>query len=79
VHISAGGRRQEVATERYAALGGVAREASAKAALQRLHELGIAWYVVADRQGRGPQWDPQRQHAVFVQGMVAVYAPRAAP
>jgi hypothetical protein len=79
VHISAGGRRQEVATQRYAALGGVAREASAKAALERLRELGIAWYVVADREGRGPRWDPHRKHAVFVQGAVAVYAPRAAP
>ena len=76
IHISGGGRRGQVATQRYAALGGVAGEESAPAALGRLRALGIHWYVVANRDRRGPRWDPERRHAAFVDGMVAVYSTR---
>lgn len=71
VHISKGGRRQEVALERYAALAQVAAEQSASAALARLREIGIPWYVVVG--SAGPRWDPQRREAAFAAGDVAVY------
>lgn len=73
-HVSGDNRRGQIAMARYAALAGVAREDSAVAAMARLRELGIQWYVVAD--GRGPRWDPERRHAAFVEGVVAVYATR---
>jgi hypothetical protein len=76
IRIVQGGRHQEVATQRYAALGRVGREDSADAALARLRALGIRWYVVAESDRRGPRWDPERRHAVFVDRMVAVYATR---
>ncbi len=44
-------------------------------ALGRLRKLGIQWYVVADRSG--PRWDPERRHAVFVDGSMAVYSTRS--
>ena len=72
IHISAGGPRAQVAVQRYAALGAVAREESPTQALARLRSLGIQWYVVAEK--RGPRWDPERRRAAFAQGMVAVYA-----
>ena len=62
--------------QRYAELEGVANEKSAAAALARLRELGIQWYVVAESSRRGPRWDPDRRHAVFVDNMVAVYSTR---
>jgi hypothetical protein len=71
VHISKGGRRQDVALERYAALTRVADEQSASAALARLRDMGVPWYVVAGSDG--PRWDPQRRLAVFRHGKVAVY------
>jgi hypothetical protein len=72
VHISKGGRRQEVVLERYATLTRVADEQSASAALARLREMGIQWYVVAG--SAGPRWDPKRRHAAFAAGDVAVYS-----
>lgn len=75
-HIVHGGRKQEVATRRYAELGAVAREPGAAAALERLRRLGVQWYVVAEKDRRGPRWDPERRQAAFVEGMVAVYAVR---
>jgi hypothetical protein len=74
VHVSAGGRRKEVALERHAALARVAAEESISTALMRLRELGVHWYVVAG--STGPRWDPQRRAATFVAGTVAVYASR---
>ena len=67
-----GARAKRVALERYAALAGVADQRSAAAALARLRELGVQWYVVAD--SAGPHWDPERRDAVFAQGDLAVYA-----
>ena len=78
LHLVQGGRKREIATQRYAELGGIAREQSAQAALERLRKLGIQWYVVAESDRRGPRWDPQRKHAIFVQDMVAVYSTREA-
>jgi hypothetical protein len=69
-----GSRYKEVAMDRYSALSDVAHEETALAALARLHELGIRWYVVAQADRRGPRWDPERRHAAFVDGMVAVYS-----
>ena len=74
MHISGGGRRGEAAAQRFSLLGAVERERSAGSALAKLHELGIRWYVVGQRDGRGPAWDPARGHAVFVDRMVAVYS-----
>jgi hypothetical protein len=71
-----GGQRGQVALQRYVALRAVERETNADAALARLRSLGIRWYVVAERDRRGPAWDPQRKRAVFVDRMVAVYALR---
>jgi hypothetical protein len=76
MHTSAGGRRAEAALARYLALRAIERETSADAALARLRSLGVRWYVVAESERRGPRWDPQRQRAVFVDRMVAVYATR---
>ena len=76
MHTSARGRRAEAALARYLALRAIERETSADAALARLRSLGIRWYVVAESDRRGPRWDPQRQRAVFVDRMVAVYATR---
>lgn len=75
IHVSWGGRRKEVALERYAALARVADGQTASASLARLRELGIQWYVVADNAG--PRWDPERRHATFVEGTVAVYSSRS--
>jgi hypothetical protein len=74
-HVSRGGRPKEVALERYAAIAQVADEQTASAALARLRELGIQWYVVAD--SAGPRWDPERRRAAFVEGAVAVYSSRS--
>jgi hypothetical protein len=74
IHVAYGGLSAEIATQRYSALRGVEREQSAAAALDRLRSLGIRWYVVAETDSRGPRWDPQRRHAVFVDRMVAVYS-----
>jgi hypothetical protein len=71
VQISKGGRRQEVALERYAGLRRVGEEQSASAALARLREMGIQRYVVAGDDG--PRWDPERRRAAFAAGDVAVY------
>ena len=71
VQISKGGRRREVALARYAALEQVAGEQSAAAALARLREMGIEWYVVTG--SAGPRWDRERRHAVFAAGAVAIY------
>ena len=71
VHKS-GGAREKVALERHAALVDVAQQASAPVALQRLRELGVAWYVVVD--GNAPRWDPGRRLAAFRSGSVAVYS-----
>lgn len=74
IHIRAGGIRRQRALERHAALAGVAEEHNVSAALMRLRELGVQWHVVAG--GAGPRWDPDRRHAAFVAGTVAVYASR---
>ncbi len=71
VQISKGGGRRVVALERYAALAQVAAEPSPSAALARLREMGVQWYVVAG--SAGPRWDPERHLAVFRERSVAVY------
>jgi hypothetical protein len=79
VRMTQGDAHAVEALRRYGSLARVRDAAGLDDALDQLRTLGVDWYVVADREERGPRWDPQRQHAVFVQGMVAVYAPRAAP
>jgi hypothetical protein len=76
IHVASGGLRKEAALRRYAELEEVARAESAPAALARLRELGIAWYLVTSPERRGPRWDPQRRQAFFVDGMVALYRTR---
>lgn len=76
MHTANGGARAAVAVPRYIALRAVERETDAERALARLRALGIRWYVVAERDRRGPPWDPQRKRAVFVDRMVSVYALR---
>jgi hypothetical protein len=75
IHASRGGREKEAALERHAALAAVADEQSLAAALARLRELGIRWYVVAD--GSAPRWDPQQRQAAFARGDFAVYSSRS--
>jgi hypothetical protein len=67
-----GSERASAAMARHGALRQVAQETSPAAALRRLRELGIAWYVVADQTG--PRWDPERRAAAFTSGSVAVYS-----
>lgn len=76
MHMANGGARAAAALPRYIALRAVERETDAERALARLRSLGIRWYVVAERDRRGPAWDPQRRRAVFVDRMVSVYALR---
>jgi hypothetical protein len=71
IHLS-GGTRERIALERLVALGRLKEEESPPRALERLRELGIAWYVVPD--GQRPRWDPERRHAVFASGGFAVYS-----
>jgi hypothetical protein len=72
IHANRGGRAKEAARERYEALVQVADEQDITAALARLRELGIRWYVVAE--AAGPRWDPERRRAAFVAGKTAVYS-----
>lgn len=69
-----GGPRETEALDRYASLVAVAGAPSAGAALRRLGEQHIAWYVVIGSQG--PGWDPERRQAAFAEGSVAVYSVR---
>jgi hypothetical protein len=71
------GRRQEAALKRYLELKSVAAEESEPAALARLRELGVSWYVVVGQEG--PRWDRGRDHAAFGAGEVAVYSTRGSP
>ena len=70
---SRGGAYANAAAERYAALLRVADQHSVAAAMSMLNSLGLRWYVVAERDHRGPRWDLERRHAAFVDRMVAVY------
>jgi hypothetical protein len=74
LHVTDKAHHAEVAAARYAALEAVAQEKSIDAALRRLRDLGVQWYVVAESDRRGPRWDPERRRAAFVEGMVAVYS-----
>lgn len=67
-----GGRPGEVAKERYGELIEVGAERSAAAALARLRQLGIQWYIICEYEG--PGWDPERRQAAFAEGIVAVYS-----
>lgn len=71
LQMAAGGERERVAQDRFAALAALEREPQAPAALARLASLGIRWYVVSGPSG--PRWDPERRLAAFVDGSVAVY------
>ena len=71
IQIVKKGRREEVAMRRWTELVGIEREQEAAAALERLHRLGIQWYVFVGPAG--PQWDPQRGGAAFSRGAVTVY------
>jgi hypothetical protein len=70
-HMFRGNAREREALKRHGLLVHVAAEPQAAAALERLRELGIRWYV---HQGEaGPRWDPGRRHAAFADRGVAVY------
>jgi hypothetical protein len=69
--VSDPGERRRVALERYGALREVDAAPSPDEGLRRLRELDIQWYVTG--AGQGPQWDPDRRHAAFVEGSIAVY------
>jgi hypothetical protein len=71
-HIADPGPRRQLALERHAALNQVDAMKSLDDALARLRELGIQWYVVGGDQG--PRWDPERRHAAFAEGRLAVYS-----
>ena len=73
-HLASGGRREQVARERYGALKRMDGEEDAAAAARRLRELGIQWYVVVGSEG--PRWDRGRRHAAFAAGRVSVYSGR---
>jgi hypothetical protein len=73
-HVADKGERRNVALERYDALTRVAGAQDVAEALDQLRRLGIRWYVVIADEG--PGWDPQRRHAAFVAGRVAVYSSR---
>jgi hypothetical protein len=68
------GQREAVALKRYLVLRRVAAEESVPAALARLRELGVSWYVVAGKTG--PRWDRARGQAAFSDREVAVYSMR---
>lgn len=71
IHATRGRQEKEIAERRYAELEQVAAEPSPAAALGRLRELGIRWYIVPG--AAGPGWDAERRHAAFVAGEIAVY------
>jgi hypothetical protein len=73
-HVADKGDRRNEALERYDALRRIAAAGDVAEALGQLRGLGIRWYVVVADQG--PRWDPQRRHAVFIAGRVAVYSSR---
>lgn len=75
IHATRGPAEKALAERRYAEIEGIAREPSRAAALARIRELGIRWYVVPG--GAGPAWDAGRRGAAFVAGRIAVY--RAGP
>jgi hypothetical protein len=71
IHATRSRKERQIAERRYAELEQVANEPSLAAALGRLRELGIRWYIVPGTAG--PGWDPGRGHAAFVAGEIAVY------
>jgi hypothetical protein len=72
IHMKEDRSHEPVVLERYGALSRVAEARDIAAAMARLRDMGVRWYVVA--ASAGPQWDPERRRAAFVQGEVAVYA-----
>jgi hypothetical protein len=64
--------RKSVVEMRLAALEEVGRQADHAQAIEALQRLRVQWYVVTGDQG--PRWDPQRSHAAFRAGTVALYA-----
>jgi hypothetical protein len=74
LQLGRGGRREQVARERYGALKRIDGEEDAAAAARRLRELGIQWYVVVGVGSEGPRWDRGRRHAAFAAGRVSVYS-----
>ena len=72
IQFARSGRPGQVARERYAQLIEIGVEPSAAAALARLRQLGIQWYIISDDEG--PGWDPERRQAAFAEGIVAVYS-----
>jgi hypothetical protein len=74
--LNAGRLREREALMRHFVLARVADAADLTGAMDRLRATGVRWYVyVGDA---GPRWDPQRLHAAFADGMVAVYSAHGA-
>lgn len=71
IHATRGGVEKALAERRFRELERIAGEPGAQAALSRLRELGIRWYVVPG--AAGPRWDEERRQAAFVAGTIAVY------
>ena len=72
VHIAEGGRRAEIATERWNSLVGIEKLEKPDLALNSLRRLGIQWYVFVG--AGGPRWDPLRSRAVFSEESFAIYS-----
>lgn len=72
IQFARSGRPGQIAKERYGQLIDIGVEPTAAAALARLRQLGIQWYIISDDEG--PGWDPERRQAVFTEGVVAVYS-----
>jgi hypothetical protein len=72
VHIAQGGRRAEIATERWNSLVGIEKLEKPDLALESLRRLGIQWYVFVG--AGGPRWDPLRSRAAFSEERFAVYS-----
>lgn len=72
VHIAQGGRRAEIATERWNSLVGIEKLEKPDLALNSLRQLGIQWYVFVGTGG--PRWDPLRSRAAFNEERFAIYS-----
>lgn len=74
VHVAQGGRRAEIASDRFNALLAIGRASDRQQALQRLSTIGVHWYIATARGV--PAWDPAHEHSDFSHGNIAVYEAR---
>ena len=74
IEMMKGARRRRIARDRLEAMQAADAAPDYGAAMKLLRAIDVRWYVVTD--GRGPRWDPAREHAVFAAGDVALYSVR---